>query len=428
MMENPYSIEPNAMGSFRWRRHAKGRYPDEPWMWQKEWATGRIRSSSKRMMLFSGAFALFWNAVSVPAIASQLPEALSRGDQDALWMVLFPIVGLGLLVWAVLSTMQWRRFGTAEFEMATVPGVIGGELRGTLHLGTRLHPPNGFDLKLVCVHRVRSGGKNNSTSEFIQWQEERKVRAEESGYGPHGTTIPVAFTVPYDCDPSSPTPSSDQILWRLEARADIPGVNLKTRFEVPVFKTPESDPEVSELPKGEAIATELLDPAGTPVAEGSRIRVAVPAPGQREFIFPAARNPGVAAGITAFATFWTGSVAAMVCFEVPTLFTVAFGLFDLLLLAGVTSLWFGSARVRVGRGRVEIRSRVLGLGRTREIPGGEIEEIKPLIGLQTNATPFYDIKIVCRNGRSRTAARWIRSKREAGRLAAAMMQALHGLE
>ncbi len=416
------------MGSFRWRRHARARYPDQPWMWQKDWATGRIRSSSKRMMLFAWGFGLFWNAVSTPVISSNLPQVLNRGDHDALFMLLFPIVGVGLLGWAVWSTLQWRRFGTAELEMASVPGVAGGELRGTLHIGTRLQPRNGFDLKLVCVHRVRRGGKNNSTSEFIRWQEEQQVPTEASGYGPRGTTVPVAFTIPYDCDPSSPTPSSDQILWRLEVHADVPGVNLKTRFEVPVFKTVESNPEVSDLPTNEAIAADSLDPAGAPLAEGSRIRVAVRVPGEREFLFPPARNPGVAAGITAFATVWTGSVAAMVHFEVPIVLTAVFGLFDLLLLAGVMSLWFGSARVRVGPGGIEIRSRTLGLGRTRRIPGGEVAEIKPVIGLQTNATPFYDIKVVRGDGRTRTAARWIRSKREAGRLAAAMMQALPGRE
>jgi hypothetical protein len=409
------------MGSFRWRRYAKRRYPDEPWMWRKEWANGRIRSSSKQIMLFAWVFALFWNAVSFPVVGSNLPGALSQGDHESLFMIVFPIVGIGLLAWAAWSTLQWRRFGTAEFEMASVPGVVGGELRGTVHLGTRLQPASGFDVKLVCINRVTSGGSNSSTSEYTRWQEERQIPTGVSGYGPLGTTVPVAFTIPYDCDPSSPTSSSDQILWRLEVGADVPGVNLKTRFEVPVFKTSQSDPEVSDLATAGTIGA---DTAGVLLAEGSRIRVAVPVPGEMEFQFPPARNPGVAAGITAFAAVWTGSVGATVQFGAPILFTVAFGLFDLLLLAGVISLWFGSARVRVGHGEIAIRSGILGVGRTRRIPVGEVEEIKPRIGLQTNATPFYDIKIVCRNGRTRTAARWIRSKQEAGRLAAAMMQAL----
>jgi hypothetical protein len=425
MMESPYSIGPQpGMGSWRWKRQAKSRYPETPWMWRRDWALGRIRSSSKQTMILAWVFALFWNAVSFPLLWGIAHNAGQGGTEETLMAPIFGLAGIGLLAWAIWLTLHWRKFGMSEFEMVTLPGVIGGDLRGTVHLGTTLQPADGFQVKLVCVNRVNTGGKNSSTKEWIRWQEERHLATESTLYGPQGTAVPIAFTVPYDCEPTRTQPSSDQIIWRLEVRADVPGVDLKTRFEVPVFKTSESSAEVSGSGSEDLAAGDPVDADGVALEEGSRIRVEAPVPGELQFRFPPARNPGVAAGATLFAAIWSGSLVAMVHLGVPILFTVVFGLFDAFLLCFVLALWFGRSDVRVRHDGVELRSRILAFSRSRWLARQDVEEIKPVIGLQTNTTPFYDIQIVRKNGRPLTAARWMRSKREAERVAAAMKQAL----
>jgi hypothetical protein len=60
-------------------------------------------------------------------------EFFDKGNKLAVLGLLFPAVGAGLLVWAVRATLRWRKFGSSTFEMTTLPGVIGGPLRGTIH-------------------------------------------------------------------------------------------------------------------------------------------------------------------------------------------------------------------------------------------------------------------------------------------------------
>ena len=80
------------------------------------------------------------------------------------------VVGVGLLTWAVITTLRWRRFGTSRFEMS--PATPGGQLTGTIH--TRLDDVRSIrvTLKLTCLDRItRGSGKNRDTREHILWRD-----------------------------------------------------------------------------------------------------------------------------------------------------------------------------------------------------------------------------------------------------------------
>jgi hypothetical protein len=55
----------------------------------------------------------------------------------------------------------------------------------------------------------------------------------------------VLFAVPYDQPPSdSPgAAAASGISWKLQVTAVVPGADLTTHFEVPVFLTPQSSPD-----------------------------------------------------------------------------------------------------------------------------------------------------------------------------------------
>jgi hypothetical protein len=121
-----------------------------------------------------------------------------------------------------------------------------------------------------------------------------------------GIAIPVAFTIPYDAPPASPEPSDNIILWGLE----VSGVDFHARFEVPVFRTAESSPEVTEssAASDEAEPAPVLSSPGSPVLPGSRIVAALLPDGGVELRFPAARNPGMATALLGVTVFWNGMV------------------------------------------------------------------------------------------------------------------------
>lgn len=68
--------------------------------------------------------------------------------------LIFPLVGLGLLIWAISATLHARRFGHSVLLLRTVHGVIGGALAGVVTAPAKIRPRDGFRLRLVSVRRV----------------------------------------------------------------------------------------------------------------------------------------------------------------------------------------------------------------------------------------------------------------------------------
>jgi hypothetical protein len=76
----------------------ESRYPDRPWLWRQDWASGRIMDTGRRTVVFAWIFTIFWNLVSLPAGYFGLRTALKEGEYIGFLGLLFPTVGAGLLV------------------------------------------------------------------------------------------------------------------------------------------------------------------------------------------------------------------------------------------------------------------------------------------------------------------------------------------
>jgi len=59
---------------------------------------------------------------------------------------------------------------------------------------------------------------------------------------PSQSAIPVLFQIPFDCRPTDPFDKENEIAWIMEVTAKTPGRDYEESFEVPVFKTLDSDP------------------------------------------------------------------------------------------------------------------------------------------------------------------------------------------
>src|SRR5688500_17349334 len=108
-----------------------GHVADGPWMANKKWASGRIVDSSKSTMIFFWCFASFWNVVAMPALSFGINQ-LRREKPETYLLLLFPLVGLGLLACAAFATIRYVTHGRSYFELETLPGSIGGWLAGTV--------------------------------------------------------------------------------------------------------------------------------------------------------------------------------------------------------------------------------------------------------------------------------------------------------
>ena len=407
-------------------------HPDEPWLCKKDWAGGKINSSTKTSAIVLSVFAFFWNLMSAPALLVVRHEAIVKGHQLAFLVLVFPAVGLILILCAIVSVLRWRKYGQSVFEMASVPGLIGGQLAGVIRTSAKVRPEDGFRLTLNCVQRVTTGsGKSSSTSESVLWQDEQLIARDLLQNDPTRSAIPVLFQIPYDCRPTDETEPNRQTLWRLEASAKTPGLDYSTSFDVPVFKTSESDPNFVVDPSLIAEYTEP-DDLDRDLHEAGVVKMESPTGEGCRLVFPMARTPGLAA-VTTLATIIFGGVPFLMFYWqvewwINAFFGVVFGLTGLVLLAFSADFWFYRSVVDVSAHGLTIVGGLFGRGRQQWVAAADIRKIVPTSHASSGQGPgqkvYYDIEIVCAAGKRVTAGKRILGERLAASVIRQIEQAL----
>jgi hypothetical protein len=331
--------------------------------------------------------------------------------------LLFPAIGVLLLIRAIRVSLEFRKYGVSNFVMSSVPGVVGGKLQGSIYAAFDPRLERSAKVKLTCIHRTVTGtGKNRSVNEMIQWQEERDLGPAEITPGPTGCIIPISFHIPHDAAQTDIRNMDDAIQWKLDVRADVPGLDYKAQFDVPVFQTKDS----STLPEPQP---EIVAP------QSSRIRIQPGPNGGTEFFFPAGRNPRIAAILIVLVGFWTVWMFLFIKLvdRAWAIFpTIILGIIDAFLLL-FTLMFLISERVTIDRENITIRKSLLGLSWIKKVPCPDVSDLRLNIGMQTGGaegTPYYDIQLVCRDGKKRGAGGQISSKREAVWLMNQMKQAI----
>ncbi|MBI3476701.1 MAG: hypothetical protein HY010_13295 [Acidobacteria bacterium] len=388
------------------QQRAQAEHPSEPWLWREDWVQGRIQGSMRSGMIGAWIFAGLWNTISLPMLIF-IPQQAAR-KPIAYVGLLFPLIGVLLLVRAIRWTIAYRTFGRTYFEITPVPGVIGGELKGMIQARIPQAPDHGIQLRLSCINRVTSGsGDNRSTWEHIRWRAEASVAPGQMYPGPTGTSIPVNFRIPWNAQPTETRSPGDVIVWQLEARADVPGVDYRDVFEVPVFRTAQTptapDPDNSIDATPQTSRPSALTVVITETAEGI------------EFYFPAGRNKGFASGTSVFLLIFGAATYFLAGSRAPVFFPIVFGFFTFLLLYICAQMWLGTTRVGIGKGELLLQAGFLGVGRLRRFAFAEIASISSAIRSQqggSTGTPYYDIELTLSNGKKITLGRTIPNHQE----------------
>jgi hypothetical protein len=389
------------------RRQAE--HPTQPWLWRDDWAQGRVLSKTRGNMVAGWVFAVLWNLISAPTAYFVSQQAAKK--PVALVGLVFPVAGVFLLIRAILQTLEYREFGKTYFELTTIPGVIGRELKGAIQARFPHSPDHGIHLRLSCVHRVTTGsGDSQSTTENILWRDEADLSSGHLCPGPSGTTIPVTFRIPWDAQATEKRNLRDEIVWLLEALADVPGVDYHDIFEVPVFRTQQTPAQPGPEPQVFSTAHNAARP------EAMTVEVRETANGT-EFFFPAARNKGFGATTGVFLVIFGAATFFLFRAHIPIIFALAFGFFALLMLYITIQMWFGTTRVVIGGGLLSLQDGLLGGGKVRQFRCADIQSINTKITAQqggATGTAYYDIQMSV-PGRTMkvTLGRTLRNKHEA---------------
>ena len=416
----------------------RAKYPTEPWLWRKDWAQCRAYTKIGNKLLAGWALAGFFT-LPLPLLFHSLvnlPQEVHKSGAGAYMILLFPIFGAIALIYAVWETVRYFEFGRTYFEMPSVPAAIGGQLQGFIQARFPHSPDHSIHLQLSCAEHYE-GGKHSYWS--LLWREEADLSTMQLSPGPLGTTIPVSFRIPLDARPTEQLSTTTEIVWRLEALADVPGVKYHDIFEVPVFRTQQSlaqmqaEPPVPiEHPAAVAVEqpspvlsstsswTETLrdlsdarhigelpgtfGPPGQSIARPSALsfQVRENADGT-EFYFPASGNRRSATILTLILLGLYACMFILITTHAAMFIQVFVACFALLWTYGTMQTWMGNTRVIIGNGGLTLRSSLLGSGKVRQIPLSEIVSIRAGIAGTDQAgetlTPIYFVEVAQKNGK-----------------------------
>lgn len=209
-------------------------YPDQPWRHRVDWSTGRIRSDQKATAFGAVGLAIMWNACTWPMLFA-VPARLQAGESLGLLLLVFPLIGLGLVYWAGVSIVRARRFGNTFLELETFPGRQGESFRGRITAPAALEACPEVLLTLSCEKRARAREELSTSRTRSLWKQEvtSKVLGLQSSTG--DAIIKVEFELPADLEDTSYGPG-DGITWQLVAFAEMDGADFEAEFEVPVFR------------------------------------------------------------------------------------------------------------------------------------------------------------------------------------------------
>ncbi len=369
-----------------------------PWLLNTDWQTNIIRSSSRLTMWAAWAFAAIWSLISAPLPFVAYEEIVEKQNYLAIVALLFPVVGIGLIVWAIKRTNEWRRFGATPVVLDPFPGSIGGHVGGTIDTNLPYDSNNKFLLTLTSVHSYISGsGKNRSRRERATWQDEVVAHTELCSTG---TRLIFRFDVPDGLSKSDAQRSGDSYdLWRLGLSADLPGIDVDRSFEIPVYATARTSRGITDFKVEASQSTQdaVYDKA-------IRNLVRVESDGiLKTLTYPMGRNlvsngAAILIGATFAACGWF-----LIVQEGQRLFGSIFGGIGLLVAIAAFYMLFKSLDVSSDGTTIRSVRRLFGIPiRRREMHRKNFLRFEQSTGMQTQSggkhVMFYKVIAIDRNG------------------------------
>jgi hypothetical protein len=413
----------------------------EPWLNRKDWESARIPASGGASLAapVMAVVALWWNFATLPLL-SQLPNFLKGIGTPWGWLVLvLPMIGALLVGMFVHQFLRAHRFGRPIFEMASVPGIVGGQLAGVVRIPRRVNAPGGFRLRLLCVEWVQR--QEHKRVDHVIWQDERLVKnllIEEND-----TAIPVLFAIPFELPETSRPDTDRDFEWRLEVWANLPGIDYDAMFEVPVFQTSESR---KDFQLDEELLAEFAPPPDNELVFHDAGIVRKPFVDGVRLTFRAARNWRSALAFSLIALAFAGmgfvmmrynqeardffnvidlwgnvadkfgivravqalfqTIVAVVCGAVYVLIT-------LVMFIASLDLWLYRSVVDASPAGLTFRGGLLGVGRTRFFPADDIKRFKLEDYMRSSGGGIWkSVVLMPHRGRGEkvTIAKGIRSK------------------
>ncbi|OVE77120.1 hypothetical protein BVX99_03560 [bacterium F16] len=369
---------------------------NKPWLEIKRWKDGVIKSPIGGGWIGLAIFDAFWVAISIPAMM-WVPWGERLEGEFLFIAFLMPGVALLSTIFLIRSILRSLKFGTSHFHLETFPGQIGGYLKGTVKVSKKVMPDNGFRVTLKCIQttssRRSSSSSSSSTSTTILWDD--AIQAKPLRTRGMETEVPIVFKLPsrYATSSVSLRDKHVSISWEMDVTAEISGIDYRSWYNVPVYKTEEimamNDVDADASGTIEA-SPQLNENELTTFLQGTRISVERRNNSLRIY-FPMARHLGMAFCAGVFAAIFIGAGIAIVM-DGSGVFGTIFALFGCIPGVIMLDILFSSSEINVNPRELRIRNRFFFLGSTKCIPISQVVRIKEVSNMSSQKSAFYKLK------------------------------------
>ena len=220
-------------------------HPSKPWLRNKNWAAGRIpntgdASSSSGLLVVGLVCAGFSLGAFLFQYFGGLPHIAWGG------IVVTFLFAVAFIAGAIYTRALRRKFGRTYLCLDSIPGVVGGELSGSIQMEKPMQQTTTLLIRLRCVEVIpdRSHDSRDDRVEVL-WEGRQAMSFSHEMVGKR-REFPVSFQLPGDARPTDDPSARHRIYWQLEVTAKLEGLDFNATFVVPVYR-------LADVP-GEAVA------------------------------------------------------------------------------------------------------------------------------------------------------------------------------
>ena len=243
------------------KRQRMRQYPDQPWMWQSDWAEKSIRLSNHAALWITMISSALFGFVVVP-----MGIYFASIKNATLVYVFLGAVGCFLLIFIRIVWVN-RRWNRASMRLETLPGVVGGRFEGVATIpdlipeGTlmrialrcdmtrsaRSSPDTRKDLVDLVSGMERSSNGQSSLQTQTIYEDHQLFTVTQATLESTTTVLPVSFQIPVDLPSSGkqlPSASdglslqtriNDYCNWRVQIKLEQTSDLREILFDVPIF-------------------------------------------------------------------------------------------------------------------------------------------------------------------------------------------------
>ncbi|QQL45305.1 DUF3592 domain-containing protein [Sulfuriroseicoccus oceanibius] len=412
------------------KRKAKlAQNPDQPWLLRDDWNAGVVKANERWEFAVLLGFAAFWNGISWTVFIAMLDELGSKPNMA--WMVLlFPLIGIGLLVGVFRLWRRGRMLGQLEFRFdpELMPFEKGGQVVGTIVGSSPKLQYREDDLELgLVVERVVTSQRGNQSSTSTQVAYSHFEGGLDPTRGVRGTELPVRLVAPTGYEDTTieggamiKFKANTDTHWRvrLQGKPKTALEKFKASFDVPVFGDAAHPVEAAV---SDGVAGDSAAESGAALADEDLERLGV------------RRVASMDGTVTYMRTgkelrkfgFWMVAFAVVMMVVGAGIANDDAGAFGYLFCAGASLVGI------VGIGMISARSalvvdpragtltkigQLLGIRRQKVISAAALQSVEPDSNTEVNGEPRYHLAIRSSEGNA-NALGWLKEHHLASRLA-----------